>query len=1128
MRLKLLAVFAVIVLCLSVLSAAPYKGAIGNSFGATIDTKSYISANAILMFVTNKGSFAYDQGGLLNKNDGLYFPFTTLGAILDQTNTTSAIFAAGIWVGAIDSTTGDTLVAVAEYSDDFWPGPMVGGTFDPDAATDPTYRVYQLHKDSMASNPNQDYTDWPVSHGAPVDGSGNPLLSGDQMLWGVYNDANPGQKLNSAGSVANPLGVEIRQTTFAFDRTDPLENCVFVKFQIYNMGNKVLRNMFVSLWADPDLGDAGDDFVGSDTVLSMGYCYNAGSDRDYGDNPPAVGFDFFQGPLIPGGAGDTAKMWGTTFPGFTNMPMTSFNKYINGTDPGTPIETYNYMLGLRADGSDLLDENGNPTVFYGAGDPATRIGFIDVNPSDRRYMLTTGPFDFDPGDSTEILAAVVLGRGGDRLSSISVMKYVDRFAQLAYDADFILCDAPAKPVVTVEELNNQIVLSWTAASEASPGCLEFQGYTVLQGESITGPWRTIANFDLVDNITSIIDEVLDPLTGQLEQRAVKLGIDNGLQRFFSITFDINSGERHVNYSEYYFRVEAYSYDAGSLPKTITSATEIIVVPQPTSPETDVIAGYLDTIPVSHPSGVSDGAVIAEVVSPSLITGDAYEVTFNQILALPDSTIDTTVTVDTTVSPPDTTLLIDSSFTVDTSYTWNLENTTTSTMLLTNQENQSGNDDAFIIDGMRIKVLGTSGLFRAFDVVANGAGVVDPPDPGALDFQGFPTTAGGNPTDAQQVGGGHWAFHTGDDGGSCDGGSRGSYAKFLERSIRGTEGTIGIADYEMRFTGVLDGNGDYDSTLGGGSTAIRAFQDEAAIWVPFEIWNIGIGTPDDPSDDVRMISWLLSWADGIAVGDSVYNLEAWGCSAGDPYSYTYLIDTTVSPPDTTIVDSTALIGPAGGEHSGSGADNDPFTDWIYWFFPSADPSAGESGYNAAAADMIAGTYGFGDAEVFARTVLVNWNGGDAPPFTQDLPEPGTVFRILTSKPNTNGDVFTFSTASYAQTNLASGEAGVLDNVRAVPNPYYLFSGYDNSPEVRELKFTNLPAVCTITIYNLSGDLIATVEKADATTTDATWDIQNAVGVPVGSGIYIYVVDAPGFGQKIGKMAIFTEVELLNQY
>jgi hypothetical protein len=34
--------------------------------------------------------------------------------------------------------------------------------------------------------------------------------------------------------------------------------------------------------------------------------------------------------------------------------------------------------------------------------------------------------------------------------------------------------------------------------------------------------------------------------------------------------------------------------------------------------------------------------------------------------------------------------------------------------------------------------------------------------------------------------------------------------------------------------------------------------------------------------------------------------------------------------------------------------------------------------------------------------------------------------------------------------------------------------------------------------------------------------------VASGIYLWVVDAPGVGQKIGKMAIFTEVEVIDKY
>ncbi|MCH7691502.1 MAG: hypothetical protein IIA17_10725, partial [candidate division Zixibacteria bacterium] len=190
--------------------------------------------------------------------------------------------------------------------------------------------------------------------------------------------------------------------------------------------------------------------------------------------------------------------------------------------------------------------------------------------------------------------------------------------------------------------------------------------------------------------------------------------------------------------------------------------------------------------------------------------------------------------------------------------------------------------------------------------------------------------------------------------------------------------LGIYDYEMRFTGDTNSSGVYDSSLGGGSIAIRWFQDDLATWVPFELWNTGKGTPNDASDDVRMIVWHLDFGD-----DSTYNLEAWGCS----------------------LDS--VFGPGGGEHSASGGDNDPYTDWIYWIYPT-DSAPGQSGYQTRAAEIIAGTYAGLDEETIARTVLINWNGGVAPPFNQSLPEPGTIFRLRTFKLLTP-DTFTFTAA-----------------------------------------------------------------------------------------------------------------------
>jgi hypothetical protein len=135
-----------------------------------------------------------------------------------------------------------------------------------------------------------------------------------------------------------------------------------------------------------------------------------------------------------------------------------------------------------------------------------------------------------------------------------------------------------------------------------------------------------------------------------------------------------------------------------------------------------------------------------------------------------------------------------------------------------------------------------------------------------------------------------------------------------------------------------------------------------------------------------------------------------------------------------------------------------------------------------------------------------------------------FTLVPNIVNTINDVFTFSAAAPTFTSTESD----LDAIRAVPNPFYLYSGYDPSPGNKQVKWHHLPAKCTITIYNLGGELIETIEKDDASTAIASWDLLTFNGLPVASGIYIYVVDAPGFGQKIGKMAIFTEEEVLRIY
>lgn len=366
--------------------------------GAIFDNSSRMDVNTLDMAVTNHGAIAYD---LLTGNAGLVYP---------KGSGLTVLFAAGLWVGA--RVNGGTRVAVAEYGQEYTPGPMMGGTFLPDA---PEFRNYRIESGGAGYG---DYLAYAVPQGAPLDAQGNPLLLGDVTIWSVFNDADPALHSALSGRTA-PLGIEVQQTVFAFNRAGPLGKAIFVKWKLTNKGANTLDDAYISLWCDPDLGAAADDLVGCDTTLSLGYCYNAtNADAFYGSKPPAVGFRLLRGPVVQVSPGV-----------YDTLGLTSFNKYVNGTDPAEPFETYNYMLGLHADGSPVYvnDDPSQPITTFQVsgldpGQPNSNTNWLDSNPGDRRMMLSSGPVHMAPGDVQEVLYVVVVGQGTDRLSSITDLR----------------------------------------------------------------------------------------------------------------------------------------------------------------------------------------------------------------------------------------------------------------------------------------------------------------------------------------------------------------------------------------------------------------------------------------------------------------------------------------------------------------------------------------------------------------------------------------------------------------------------------------------------------------------------------------------------------------------------------
>ncbi|MEW6412749.1 MAG: FlgD immunoglobulin-like domain containing protein [Candidatus Zixiibacteriota bacterium] len=409
---------AILVVFAAIAAAAPPPGEAEQPTPAVIleyDNNVFIDANNILMFITNHGQFGRDLANVFGYSYGTWFPYTgDTAAIADNLNGAgehSPQYAAGLWIAGVDGA--DIKVAIcSQNTDEYTPGPMADSSFVPD---DPAYKVYKLYSDSLEGNPNSDYTNWPEGQGAPVDALGNPVMLGDQMLWSVFNDANPARHTVTGGKTP-PLAVEIRHTTYAYDRTDYRGYVVFLRYKLYNRGPNTLTDCYVGIWADPDIGNSSDDLTGCDTTSDIFYAYNGYStDAQYGSNPPAMAYKILKGPIVPS-VNDTAYFDGYLIPDCKNLRLESFRRYGTADGPTDSSETYNIMRGLLKDGS--------PLVIGGTwdvpGDPIEEEGSYDLGPGDRAMLGCCGPFNFNPGDSQYVLVALACGQGTDYKNSITV------------------------------------------------------------------------------------------------------------------------------------------------------------------------------------------------------------------------------------------------------------------------------------------------------------------------------------------------------------------------------------------------------------------------------------------------------------------------------------------------------------------------------------------------------------------------------------------------------------------------------------------------------------------------------------------------------------------------------------
>jgi hypothetical protein len=563
----------------------------------------------------------------------------------------NSLFSGALWMGGVDASN-NLKVAAQTYrqgGSDFWPGPVdtTSAGIDPEVCLQydrhwklTLQELIDFKAYSEVVNPPAGYTDasipeaiktWPgtgdmlVGHQtqylAPyvdVDSDGvynyqagdypdhNQLyttvkcgnyLYGDQFIWWVFNDV--GNIHTETGGA--PLGLEIQAQAFAFATNDEVNNMTFYNYRIINRSSTQVNNNYFGVFVDADLGFFKDDYVGCDVPRGLGYCYNGDADDEgpsgYGVNPPAVGIDFFQGPLANDSDGvDNNRNCIVDEPG-EQIIMSRFIYFNNQNSPpnGNPFtasDYYNYLRGKWKNGADMtyggdgigggVGSTSIPCLFmfpgntdheweWGTGGDcfsnspgAPRADWDEVTagnlPDDRRFLHTAGPFVLQPGALNTITTGAVWARAtqGGPLASVNILRIVDDKAQALFDACFSILNGPDAPDVTIRELDKEVILTISnspSSNNVGEGYKEtdpyirlsptdtlyrFQGYQIFQLKDETVSSSELHNPDKVRLVAQI--DIKDSIS-----QVVNHNFDFSNSTWVSVT-EVNGENKGIKHS----------------------------------------------------------------------------------------------------------------------------------------------------------------------------------------------------------------------------------------------------------------------------------------------------------------------------------------------------------------------------------------------------------------------------------------------------------------------------------------------------------------------------------------------------------------------------------------------------
>lgn len=1128
----------------------------------TIVERKNMDINTIDAWFRNDGEFYSDHN---TKGPGFEWP---------KGGKVHAIFSSSMWIGARvvnpdDTTKKDIRVAtVGHFGSELRPGIILpDGT--PDDFTKYKYRYYRVkpnNEDEKYVNP--DYTEWPVEHGAPFhdvdkDGKYNPNVDKPALIWGdqvvypdmlmfaVYNDADEAYHSWIWGR-SKPLGAEIRQTSWAYNRAGPFGQMHFMRFEVINKSSAPWDSAYLVVWSDPDLGDAFDDASGVDTSIfnpitqekrNLGYVYNGtNTDDGYGKAPPAVGYKYFQGPRIKTDVlTDTAKWSGQFLPGYKNLNLNGFNFYCNPGqggctnpdwyDPSLFLQSYNVMQGLTRSGKRWVC-NGDTTYFMFAGDPVTGTGCLYsslLQPSDVRFTLPAGPFTIMPGDTQQVVIGIIVGRGSSNLNSITVLRKYADMSQTLFNNNFRLPPAPPSPKVEHSYVDGKIILSWDKDKKSRTFRNEdakffntvwkFNAFTIYQtNDPLLRPDARIeklGTYYLPGDSSEVKDFVVFPGTSEPVLATIWEGDFKGIIDQLVLKEDKINSKPFIPGRPYYFIITASAKDSTYSVKDsarIKDLSGLIILESPKKvitviPKNPVlgtvfpIGGDFGSV-VPHNKWVSnkhfDDAVQVKVIDPWRTENKKYRITFRG-------------------NDPANTLNVNS---------WSLYELNSANQIIdtivANSDNFSGTDNYPTISNvMPIVQKLPVGVRRSFQ------------NPSGFSYKGK-----------------RWFF--GVRGNKMDDSVSAAVISINPRRIIGPTGIVAYPT-SSSYTGLRtalrpDSLRRVEIRFSKTNTQ-KAYRYITGFTVrppklpvhpefsPYLVDSIGFG---------YLYQDYQQYRNGIRDSGYVVPFTVWEVDSVYGDKKPRQLDVAIVERNDSmwvkrkdIYDRDSIVYVYRGKIDGRW-DPSPFItsttnhlegDEIILVFRSPYTDSAKPEYTIKRTDY---------KDQFPNLPLMYIIG----------------MRKFTSESNfAEGDVITIqpnyalNTDKYFDFEVKSPQIGLSEiakqrdemrKIKVVPNPYYASHQLQSDPFDSYVTFTNLPPKAKIRIFNLAGDMVAVVNhdyQGQLDNSSTRWNLKNHANIPVASGMYIAHVEGYGLdesgnetkiGEKVVKFAIFIQEERLDTF